>query len=172
MLLFRHFLLRGLPPWWARSPAPPNTSVVPAASQAGVSSLRQGYFPFLQQGDHIWLPTGQSERGQGLVGLQHDVPVQTPLCGAQPLPLLLGEIDGQVPERHWRPGLGLQPQGWHPFVCTGRPCQGRGGAQGRWGSVLCVHDVSTCVSRERDVLQHHPILTHYRDLDPDAGCQQ
>ena len=43
-----------------------------------------------------------TERNQALVVFQHDLFIQILLNGAQPLPLLLGEVDGQIPKRHWR----------------------------------------------------------------------
>lgn len=42
-----------------------------------------------------------TDRHQVLVGLQHDIFVQVLLCGAQPFPLLLGEVDSQIRKRHW-----------------------------------------------------------------------
>lgn len=45
--------------------------------------------------------SGLTKRQQILVVVQHDIFVQILLSGAQPFPLLLGEVDGQIPKRHW-----------------------------------------------------------------------
>lgn len=44
----------------------------PTLTQAAVSSLRPGRFPFLQQGDDIWLPTGHSCTRENM-GVECDV---------------------------------------------------------------------------------------------------
>lgn len=49
----------------------------------------------------LWGGESLTERDQVLVVLQHDIFIQILLNGAQPFPLLLGEVDGQIPKRHW-----------------------------------------------------------------------
>ena len=54
-----------------------------------------------------------TQRHQAPVVVQHHRPVQTPLRGAQPLPLLLREVHGHVPKRHqtleWQRHAPAQP---------------------------------------------------------------
>ena len=71
-------------------------------------------------GDRRWgAPPGPpagarlTQRHQAPVVVQHHRPVQTPLRGAQPLPLLLREVHGHVPKRHqtleWQRHAPAQP---------------------------------------------------------------